>query len=241
MTTFFQNIFRWSETTADKIIKIKEKWLGTFADIIIPLPVTRQRFKDLFKKLLRPVSQPLSDKIDQLIESDFFTVANLFSLSRALSGPLFYIFAIHEFGLPYYLMLLAWAAFSDYFDGIIARKMNQQTELGAALDAGCDKIFAIGAALSFWQQLWLLPKILFLVFDGTLAILALSLHLAKAKGNYHGQAQIKANWLGKLKFNFQGLALILVLANLPVAANYSLLLANILALGSLLRHLSPKN
>lgn len=241
MTELLENFFRWSESTAEKLISIKDAWLGIFAEKIIPLPATRKRFRQAFTKLLRPLSQPLSEKIDRWIEDDIFTVANLFSFSRALAGPLFIIFAVHDFGLIYYLALLIWAGFSDYFDGIIARKMNQQTEIGAAIDAGCDKIFAACAAISFWSQFWFWPLFFFLLLDGTLAILAIALHRAKTRGSYGGQAQVKANWLGKIKYNLQAFTLISLLAGQTTAANYILSLADIFAFGSILRHLKPKN
>jgi phosphatidylglycerophosphate synthase len=239
MTTHLISLFSQAEKAAEKIIAIKEAALGIIAELIIPLPRTRKRFRVWFKNLLLPISQPLSEKIDHWIESGVLTVANVISISRALTGPIFFIFVMAKLGLPYYIALITWVAFTDYFDGIIARKMNQVSEVGAVIDAVCDKIFAVCAALSFWPQLWFWPAFFFLSFDSALAVLQLTLHAAKRRGIYQGHAQVKANWLGKFKYNLQAAALFCFMFNLTPIGNYCLWTANAFAFGSLVRHLKP--
>lgn len=45
------------------------------------------------------------------------------------------------------LVLITLSALTDFFDGIVARKFNAQSEYGKKLDPICDKIFAIGLSL----------------------------------------------------------------------------------------------
>lgn len=67
--------------------------------------------------------------------------------------------------LPYLLIiLLAIAEFSDFFDGYIARKMNQVSDLGKILDPMTDSIYRISVFLAFTQGAVQLPLLLVFVF-----------------------------------------------------------------------------
>ncbi|MFH1867002.1 MAG: CDP-alcohol phosphatidyltransferase family protein [Patescibacteria group bacterium] len=237
------NYLRHAEAGAHYLLRLKDLTLGALFNYLIPLPTRRKIIRQTLVKLVAYLSRPLSEAVNRGIENNTISVPNLFSLSRAVCGPLFIIFVHFEAGLEYYLLLISWAIFSDYADGVLAKKMDQETELGALLDAGCDKVFAICVALSFWNYLWLWPvnAIAFLVLDGTLAILATFLLRAKKRDQYEGSAEIKANWLGKVKYNLQGMAGFCYLFSWPMTGNYFLLSANLFAAGSLLRHLEPKN
>ncbi|MDP3986283.1 MAG: CDP-alcohol phosphatidyltransferase family protein [Candidatus Veblenbacteria bacterium] len=213
--------------------------MSKFAEFIIPRPETRQTFRRRFKTLVANLSHPLSNIVDKWIETDVFTVANMISFGRALAGPVFLIFVIHDAGFAAYISVLALVVFSDYFDGVIAKKMNQQSETGGAVDAGCDKVFAFFAATGFYQHFWLVPLALFALFDLILIIMALVLSYKKRHNAYRGTGQIKANHFGKLKFNFQALTLVLFLFNFYPAGNYTLIIADVFALGSIIRHLRP--
>lgn len=242
MSLHLTNYLVYAETVADRLIKVKDKTLGAVVDYLIPIPQTRYQIRQWLVNLIAMISRPLSTKTDQWIEEDKITVANLFSLSRAAAGPIFFMFVQLEAGIIYYLLLLAWAGISDYVDGVLAKKMNQQTELGATLDAGSDKVFAGFAALAFWQYIWLWPvnAILFVVLDSFLMLMGLTLYRAKQHGQYQGQAEVKANWLGKTKFNLQAGACLCYIFGWLTAGNYFLASANFFAAGSILRHLAPK-
>lgn len=230
----------WAERTAEHIIDIKDIILGGLIDWAIPHPETRKRLQQKFKKALAWLSKPLSNKVDRWIETNVITVANLLSYSRIPAGILLIAFSWNDLGNIYYLSTITWAGFSDYIDGVIARKMKQQTELGAATDALCDKIFAACAAVSFLSHLWLIPAVFFFFLDSILALMAYSLLRAKRQGIYQGEAEIKSNWLGKLKFNLQAAALLSIIWGNDIVGNYFLITADIFAVGSILRHLEPK-
>ena len=67
-------------------------------------------------------------------------IPNLLSLSRLfLVFPLILFLEINK---PFYVfILIIIAGLTDYFDGLIARKFNLKTRLGAILDPLSDKVF----------------------------------------------------------------------------------------------------
>ncbi len=76
--------------------------------------------------------------------SDITKIPNLISLGRlVLLIPAGYFLAQPEPNASYWaLLFLILAAVSDMLDGYVARKLNQQTELGLLLDPLSDKIMA---------------------------------------------------------------------------------------------------
>jgi CDP-diacylglycerol--glycerol-3-phosphate 3-phosphatidyltransferase len=67
--------------------------------------------------------------------------------------------------MPYLLLaLLIVSEFSDIFDGFLARKRNQVTDLGKVLDPMADSITHIALFLAFTQGFVQLPLLIVLVF-----------------------------------------------------------------------------
>ncbi len=69
-------------------------------------------------------------------------LANCLTLFRILTIPIFLEFLAYHF---YWEALLVFAigGLTDFLDGFVARRMNQQTALGAYLDPGADKLLVI--------------------------------------------------------------------------------------------------
>lgn len=99
-------------------------------------------------------------------------IAHFFTLLRIFISPLFpLLYLEHEwFGLsftfiPYVLLiLLIICECSDLFDGFLARRRNQVTDLGKVLDPMADSITHISLFLTFTQGIVQLPILLVFVF-----------------------------------------------------------------------------
>lgn len=76
---------------------------------------------------------------------DFLLIPNILSLLRIILTPLIlYVFiSFEERGLPYAFGLLFIAIITDFFDGFLARKLNQTSALGLILDPVADKVLTI--------------------------------------------------------------------------------------------------
>lgn len=85
--------------------------------------------------------------------------ALVLTLSRVILGPLFVLLNLYQSKLNItdqklfwiMLMLLIYSELSDIFDGIIARKTNQVSDLGKLLDPMADSIFRLSVFFAFTQ------------------------------------------------------------------------------------------
>ena len=71
-----------------------------------------------------------------------WTVPNAISVARLLLVPVFawLIVAGHDLAA---LAVLAVAGFSDWLDGVIARRFDQSSRLGAMLDPAADRLYIL--------------------------------------------------------------------------------------------------
>ncbi len=71
-----------------------------------------------------------------------FTIPNILTILRLIAVPLFLFASLRgEFTLAFVLFVSA--AFTDMFDGMIARRFNQRSRLGAILDPAADKTMLV--------------------------------------------------------------------------------------------------
>jgi len=85
-----------------------------------------------------------------------FTIPNLLSIFRLVAAPfLLYLAWIGEAEL--FLILLATSLVSDAFDGFLARRWHQESELGVRLDSYGDLANYMLVPLCAW---WLWPEII---------------------------------------------------------------------------------
>ncbi len=76
------------------------------------------------------------------MKTSYYTVANAITLVRLFLAPLIgFLIITHHWVLA--LALFTLAIFSDFFDGFMARLLNQKTALGAFLDHATDKVLMI--------------------------------------------------------------------------------------------------
>jgi len=138
------------------------------------------------------------------------SLPNLITLSRILAVPLFLLllyFADPVWAAVLFLLIAA----TDLIDGMIARRLNQTSDLGKFLDPLADKILVISALIGLMEvhNLPALPVILIVARD--FAVSALRLKAAK-----EGRVISAGPW-GKLKTVLQILAVLMLILNLPYA------------------------
>jgi CDP-diacylglycerol--glycerol-3-phosphate 3-phosphatidyltransferase len=166
-------------------------------------------------------------------------IPNLLSFFRILSVvPIITLFYFQFYYAAASLFLVA--ALTDFFDGFIARKFDQETDFGSLLDLMADKILVSSMLIWFiftFDNLLIFISA-YLIILRELIISSLRVHfLSKAKS----LELIKPNFLGKLKTTIQLIAIALILIA-PVFNNtYLIFAAIVLFLSALLSLLSLQN
>jgi CDP-diacylglycerol--glycerol-3-phosphate 3-phosphatidyltransferase len=120
----------------------------------------------LYKKRVYDLGSQAAFKIKHM------NLPHVFTLLRIVLSPVFpLLYLQHEaFGISFeyvpYLMLffLGVCESSDLFDGFLARKRNQVTDLGKILDPMADSITHISIFMTFTQGIVQLPLLLVFVF-----------------------------------------------------------------------------
>ncbi len=138
-----------------------------------------------------------------------FHIANILTLFRIVLVPffVFLIFGHTVLSVACALILFVAAAISDYLDGLFARKLGLHSVFGEFMDPLADKLLVGSAFLAFailpglHIPFWLVAVILCReIFVTLLRIVAL-----------RRAAQMKTEYLGKIKTAFQMLAVAAVL------------------------------
>lgn len=78
------------------------------------------------------------------------TVANIISLSRFVFLPLLYLFIVKDMKLAFLIGYIIIGS-TDYFDGLVARHFNQQTEIGKLIDSFADIFFYLSSAYFMYK------------------------------------------------------------------------------------------
>ena len=154
---------------------------------------------------------------------------NLLTLLRIVLVPVFALVYLAPGGDLYLYagMLFALAAFTDWLDGYLARRLGQTTRFGAFLDPVADKLIVVTALILLIGQhanLWLtLPAIV--IVSREIFISALREWMAEM----NRRGLVAVTMISKVKTTLQMIAITLLLANAPdlddawVMAGYALL------------------
>ncbi len=88
-----------------------------------------------------------------------WTVPNALSVLRLLGVPLFLWLLLGPHADAWALVVLAVSGFTDWLDGVLARKLNQMSAFGALLDPLADRLYIlatlVGLVLRHVIPLWL--------------------------------------------------------------------------------------
>ena len=156
---------------------------------------------------------------------------NILSISRIfLLAPIIAFFENGSFFLS--LIIFVLAAFTDYLDGLFARKYSQTSDLGSLLDLLADKLFVsillIWMTFKFDSSIILISTILIVTREISISYLRLFI-VSKSRSI----DEIKSDLIGKYKTAIQmtGLGLILISPLTPdFILNFSFLLIIVSAL-----------
>ncbi len=80
-----------------------------------------------------------------MAKQNLFTAANALSLSRLIFLPLLFLALYSEQRWIFFSLFLILGS-TDYFDGLVATRLNQRTELGKTLDSLADLFFYLASA-----------------------------------------------------------------------------------------------
>ncbi len=120
-----------------------------------------------------------------------------------------------DWARPACAVVFALAGITDWLDGYLARKLQQQSAFGAFLDPVADKLMVVTALLllvSTHSQTWLTLSAC-IIISREIVISALREWMAEL-----GKKQlVSVSWIGKVKTTLQMLAIFLMLYQLPVA------------------------
>ncbi len=140
---------------------------------------------------------------------------NIITLARILLVPVFVVVYLlpGEWGYIPAAVLFGLAAFTDWLDGYLARKLNQTTPFGAFLDPVADKLIVVSALvvlMAHHSNDWLtLPGLI--IVGREIVISALREWMAEM--NRSGAVAVSI--LGKVKTTLQMIAIAVLLAQEP--------------------------
>ena len=80
--------------------------------------------------------------------SQVFTIPNGLTLLRALGIPLFLWLFLRQHSVGWSFIVLTLGAITDYFDGKVARWLNQESALGAAMDPTIDRAYIAATVIA---------------------------------------------------------------------------------------------
>ena len=153
------------------------------------------------------------------------TPATFITIGRLLSIPVFIYLAVrYSDGLaagapePHLrwiaVLVFAVAAISDFFDGYLARKYNQSTRLGAALDPIADKFLITGALVTLSLVDWGDQFPLWFMWLNILRDLALLLCWSSME-IVLGKANISPHWTGKVYTTLMFVCIAWIMFDIP--------------------------
>lgn len=152
------------------------------------------------------------------------TIPNYFTLIRLVIAPLFLVFytGYEQLGitakeLPYLLLaLLTLSEVTDGFDGYLARRLNQVSDLGKILDPMADSLCRLTMFLAFTAQPINMPLYIFFIFFFRDSLIS-GLRTICAIKNY----TLAARPSGKIKAILQAItAYLIILMMIPYAYGY---------------------
>ena len=161
---------------------------------------------------------------------------NFLTFLRILLVPFIIFFYINKYYIIASIFFIL-AIITDLIDGLMARKYNKETKLGAFIDPLADKILFISLATLFYDYIWTW-LFMSLIFIEISLIFVRIIKIIFYKNNKKSNLNIKANIAGKMKSLSEviGIMILFFYCNnnyLVIIANIILSLALLLSLFSI--------
>ena len=157
--------------------------------------------------------------IKEEIEKEIFmNIPNSLTLLRLALTFVFVYMLFSNYPKTSIIVVFAIAALTDWFDGFLARKLNQRTNIGARMDQVIDRVFTISIVMAL-AVYSLINK----TFENTILLLFLIISREIVStpgvliGVIRGKDLYKVKYIGKLTTFIQGFALGAVILELDWA------------------------
>ena len=159
--------------------------------------------------ILRKVGDKVAEQVQYNLKKEIFTIPNILVYIRIALIPAFvvaYIFA--ETNSQYYLAfgIMVVAFLTDFFDGQIARRFNQVTNLGKIIDPIADKLYQFSVALCLMVKFRQMVVIAVLLFVKEIIMGIMGIVLISKGGEVFG-----AKWYGKVCTGFLDITMVFFL------------------------------
>lgn len=134
----------------------------------------------------------MEEKSKTLTDGKIFTVANILTFCRiVLIAPFLYFFITERYIEA--TAILTASGLSDCFDGLLARKLNQVSDLGKLLDPVADKLTLVAVAVCICIMLPIVIPLMIILALKDLLMLCGGLYMIKK-----GIKPPAAKWYGKV-------------------------------------------
>ncbi len=161
--------------------------------------------------------------------SRIITLPNVLTVFRMVLIPIFVSLLFYQ-RFVWALFVFVTAGVTDGLDGLLARRFDQQSQLGTILDPIADKLMLVTAFIVLSMKGVFhppLPKHLPIPFWVTVAVISRDVFIivgAAAINIMTGFRGFKPSWLGKLNTTVQILAITLIMfaASFPTGSGYYL-------------------
>lgn len=138
------------------------------------------------------MQEPVPAPFHEVTPDRIWTLPNALSLLRLAGVPVFIYLLLGPEADCWAIAILAFAGFTDWADGKLARMLNQSSRLGALLDPAADRLYIVGTLVAFVLRdvvpIWLVAVIL-----GRDVLVGLSLLVLRR----HGYQALQVNYVGK--------------------------------------------
>jgi cardiolipin synthase len=133
----------------------------------------------------------VSVQAGQEIRSTVFTIPNVISMARLALVPVFAVLIVAGYDV-WALVVLAVSGFTDWLDGVLARRLDQVSKLGQMLDPAADRLFIFVTLVGLaWREI--VPLWLVVVIVARDAMLAFLMPLLAR----HGYGPLEVSFVGK--------------------------------------------